>query len=204
MLPSAGNKPGQSSRCLQLNSSQLPARPDVSVPTQRATPAPFGVCGGGSTRPGTHILEGLECHLLVRFTSYTASSSANLARRGRQLGLLHPQQRPHQAPTSGPVLPGSTVILLPKERQLPACRKETENKPQTKRMCLVCLLRFTLEIGVKETNFAVNCRHSHVKESQRGPKPQRYKKERTIIQNIQVFFWIAWKSGTVSSLFQLP
>lgn len=63
MLPGIGISPGRT----ELHASaaeQLSASPDGSVPTQRATPAPFGGVEGARHSLG-HMLEDLECHLLV-------------------------------------------------------------------------------------------------------------------------------------------
>lgn len=129
-------------------------------------------------------------------TLHLHSSSVNAARLGEQLGNPHPQEHPHQAPASVPVLPGCKVTLQPKDPPLPECRQkleehELENKLQTlqntKNVPALSAQVHALDIGAKASSFAVNCRNFPIKESQTGHKSHRYVKERTTIQNIQAF-----------------
>lgn len=155
---------------------------------------PLGCVEGALHIPGP-MLEGLECHLLVRWPCTYPAQARVQPDVGGQLGNPHPQQHPHQAPASVSVLSGCKVTFQPKDPLLPACRNEMENKPQTlqntKNVFALSAQVYTLDIGVKQSNFAVNCRKFPIKESQTGPKSQRYEKERTIIQNIQAFPWIS-------------
>lgn len=97
-------------------------------------------CVGRAWHSSGHMLESLECHLLVRHPCAYSAQEPMQPDVGGSWG-----SPPHQAPASVLVLSGCKVLLHPKDSLLPACRNETKSKPQTLQniKCLPCLLRFT-------------------------------------------------------------